>query len=114
MKYSMQGLKPEEIADYCASRLKNAGLHEQIFTTAACEAIYAITKGLPRLVNNLVTTCLLCAYGRKQRQIRERWFTRARHYPPTKNRAAWFATVFREKLGEARAEMLAIKKRRLL
>lgn len=39
---------------------------------------------------------------------------KARHYPPTKNRAAWFATVFREKLGEARAEMLAIKKRRLL
>ena len=69
VKYSMQGLKPEEIADYCASRLKNAGLHEQIFTTAACEAIYAITKGLPRLVNNLVTTCLLCAYGQKQRQI---------------------------------------------
>jgi len=31
----------------------------------------AITKGLPRLVNKLVTSCLICAYGRKQKQIDE-------------------------------------------
>jgi len=28
-------------------------------------------------------------------------------YPPTINRTAWFATVYREKLREARAEILA-------
>ncbi len=68
-KYSMQGLKPEEVGDYCSSRLKNAGLHEEIFTPAALENIYSITHGLPRLVNNLATTCLICAYGKKLRQI---------------------------------------------
>lgn len=36
---------------------------------------------------------------------------KARNYPPTKNRAAWFATVFREKLLEARAEVLAWRKK---
>ena len=36
---------------------------------------------------------------------------KARMYPPTRNRPAWFATVFREKLLEARAEILALKKK---
>jgi hypothetical protein len=35
---------------------------------------------------------------------------KARMYPPTKNRIAWFAIVFKEKLHEARAEILAYKK----
>jgi len=36
---------------------------------------------------------------------------KARIYPPTKNRKSWFATVFREKLQEARAEILAFRSR---
>lgn len=36
---------------------------------------------------------------------------KARMYPPTKNRAVWFAVVFKEKLLEARAEILASRKR---
>jgi len=41
---------------------------------------------------------------------------KARVYPPTKNREAWFAIVFKEKLYEARADILAFKdcKRSLL
>ncbi|MCL6449074.1 MAG: hypothetical protein K6U04_13165 [Armatimonadetes bacterium] len=38
-------------------------------------------------------------------------FDKARVYPPTRNRRSWFATVFREKLQEARAEMLALQNR---
>ncbi|CEP66868.1 AAA+ ATPase domain [Moorella glycerini] len=60
VKYFLQGLKPEELKDYCLSRLQKDGLHEDIFTPAAFETIYAITKGLPRLINNLVTTCMIC------------------------------------------------------
>lgn len=71
VKYIMQGLKDDELKDYCLSRLKLAGLIEDIFTDAAFEAIYASTNGLPRLVNSLVTNCLLYAYGQKQRQIDE-------------------------------------------
>ena len=33
-------------------------------------------------------------------------------YPPTKNRSAWFGTVFREKLLEARADIVAHKYRK--
>lgn len=71
VKYFLQGLKPEELKEYCLSRLKIAGLQEDIFTPAALEAIYGITNGLPRLVNNLVTTSMLCACGKKQRLIDE-------------------------------------------
>ncbi|OPY56669.1 MAG: hypothetical protein A4E55_01993 [Pelotomaculum sp. PtaU1.Bin035] len=67
----MYGLKRDEVGEYCFSRLKSAGLHEEVFTTAALEAIYGITKGLPRLINNLVTTCLIIASGNKQRQVDE-------------------------------------------
>ena len=71
VKYIMQGLKAEELKDYCSSRLKQAGMVEEIFTDSAFEAIYATTNGLPRLINSLVTNCLLYAYGKKQRQIDE-------------------------------------------
>jgi len=36
---------------------------------------------------------------------------KARRYPPTRNRTAWFARVFKEKLQEARADILALKNR---
>jgi hypothetical protein len=35
---------------------------------------------------------------------------KAATFPPQKNRQAWFATVFKEKLAEARAEILAFRK----
>jgi type II secretory pathway predicted ATPase ExeA len=71
VKYFMYGLKRDEVGDYCSSRLKNAGLYEDVLTPAALEVIYGITKGLPRLVNNLVTTCLIIASGKKQRLVDE-------------------------------------------
>ncbi len=37
-------------------------------------------------------------------------FDKARVYPPTKNREAWFLVVFKEKLHESRAEIMAYRK----
>lgn len=37
-------------------------------------------------------------------------FDKARVYPPIKNRAAWFSIVFKEKLFESRAEIVAFRK----
>ncbi|MGF7185403.1 type II secretory pathway predicted ATPase ExeA [Desulfitispora alkaliphila] len=58
IKHIMQGLKKDEIEDYLATRLKVAGALENIFTPAAAEAIYSVSKGIPRLVNNLATASL--------------------------------------------------------
>lgn len=36
-------------------------------------------------------------------------FDKARVFPPTKNRSAWFIVVFKEKLFESRADIMAAK-----
>lgn len=36
---------------------------------------------------------------------------KAKTYPPTRNRVAWFATVFREKLRQARAQIKAYERK---
>jgi type II secretory pathway predicted ATPase ExeA len=69
--YFLHGLKEEELPFYCQSRFKLAGLSEEIITPAAYGAIHSITNGLPRLVNNLITACLLCACAKRQKQIDE-------------------------------------------
>lgn len=71
VKYVVQGLKAKELKDYCSSRLEQAGLIENIFDDSALEAIYASTNGLPRLINSLLTNCLLYACEKKQRHIDE-------------------------------------------
>ncbi|HHW47739.1 MAG TPA: AAA family ATPase [Clostridiaceae bacterium] len=71
VKYVMQGLKPEELPDYISTRLKAAGLHENIFTQTATEAIYSASKGTPRLVNSLATASLMYACSIKQKHIDE-------------------------------------------
>ncbi|KHO61711.1 ATPase AAA [Thermoanaerobacter sp. YS13] len=71
IKYVMQGLKKEEIQDYIKTRMKIAGMVDDIFTPSAYEAIYSLTKGLPRIINNLVTASLLYAYSKRLREIDE-------------------------------------------
>ncbi|WP_028309330.1 ExeA family protein [Desulfitibacter alkalitolerans] len=71
IKHLMQGLKKEEMEDYLASRLKAAGVLENIFTPSAAEAIFSVSKGVPRLVNNLATASLMYACSKRQHQIDE-------------------------------------------
>jgi len=71
VKYFMQGLKPDEVKEYCLSRLKMAGLVEDIFAPNTFELIYNITGGLPRVINNLVTACMIYACSKKIRIIDE-------------------------------------------
>ncbi len=71
IKQIMQGLKKEEIDDYLTSRLKAAGCSENVFTQPATEAIYSVSKGIPRLINNLATASLMYACSQRQQQIDE-------------------------------------------
>lgn len=71
VKYILQGLKKEELSDYIGSRLRIGGVLEDLFTSTAIDAIYGNTNGFPRLVNNLVNSCLMLAYSAKHRRIDE-------------------------------------------
>lgn len=71
IKHVMQGLKKEEMEEYLATRLKAAGVLENIFSSSAAEAIYTVSKGIPRLVNNLATASLMYACSKRQDRIDE-------------------------------------------
>ncbi|ACV62678.1 AAA ATPase [Desulfofarcimen acetoxidans DSM 771] len=71
VKYVMQGLKKEEISDYCNSRLKQAGQVEDIITEGATEVLYANSNGLPRVVNSLMSNSLIYACNQNLRIIDE-------------------------------------------
>jgi len=69
--YHMAGLARDEVAAYLSSRLSLAGAPnpDGIFSESACESIFSHTSGFPRLVNNLATAALTCAYAKNQTQI---------------------------------------------
>lgn len=71
MRYSMQGLSLEETADYCTSRMKIAGCTDDIFTSAALEAIHTISGGVPRNINNIAVTSLMYSTERKMLTVDE-------------------------------------------
>lgn len=59
MRYSMQGLTEEECRDYLTSRMKIAGCPREVFTPEAILAIYNISGGAPRVINNIATAALM-------------------------------------------------------
>lgn len=71
IKHVMQGLNREELPDYLTSRLKAAGLNQNIFQSSAVEAIYSISNGLPRMVNTYATAALMYACASKKNEIDE-------------------------------------------
>lgn len=71
IRYVMQGLSKEDLQLYIEKRLKLAGLGGTIFESTAIEAIYSISKGAPRMVNNLATASLIYACAKKQENINE-------------------------------------------
>jgi type II secretory pathway predicted ATPase ExeA len=71
LKHVMQGLKREELPEYLSSRLRVAGLNQNIFQTGAIDALYSISNGVPRLVNNFATASLMYACASKKNEIDE-------------------------------------------
>ena len=61
--FHLPAMARETVAAYIAHRMQVAGATYQVFDTAACDAIFAATGGVPRLVNQLCDLCLLYAYS---------------------------------------------------
>lgn len=71
IKHVMQGLMRDELSEYLSSRLKAAGLSQNVFQDAAVEAIYSISNGVPRLVNTYATAGLMYACASKKNEVDE-------------------------------------------
>jgi len=63
MRYSLGPLSLEETIEYIEHRLRVAGSSRNPFSRTAMEQMYAVSGGVPRLINTLATTALLDAYG---------------------------------------------------
>ena len=61
VKHMMNNIQKEELEDYLKTRLLLAATQEELFSKASLEAIYGVTNGIPRLLNSIVTNCLLYA-----------------------------------------------------
>ena len=67
--YNLTPLSFEETKKYIYYRILIAGGATQLFTPAACSAIYYFTGGVPRLINNLCDLALLFAFAEDEKTI---------------------------------------------
>jgi type II secretory pathway predicted ATPase ExeA len=67
--YHLQPLSAEETAAYIRHRLKVAGGSPDIFSDAACQAVYLYSNGVPRLINLICDTVLVYGYAEQQPRI---------------------------------------------
>jgi general secretion pathway protein A len=71
VQYHLEGLSREELDAYLAHQLKAAGVSQPLFEDAARQAIYQVSKGIPRKVNKLALTALRLAAERKMSTVNE-------------------------------------------
>lgn len=69
INYNMQGLTPEEVADYVLDRMKQCGVTQEVFDAAALEAAYGCCGGSIRRLNNLMHKALMIGCEQKLRTI---------------------------------------------
>jgi general secretion pathway protein A len=70
LRFHLSALSKRETHDYITHRLNVAGANGRtLFTDAACDIVFRYTGGVPRLVNVLCDTALLCAFGEEKTQI---------------------------------------------
>lgn len=71
MKYKLEALNRQEVADYIKHHMKLAGAAYDIFTETAFEAIFSLSCGWPRMVNQLATQCLIYGCQKRKEHIDE-------------------------------------------
>ena len=60
--YHIDHLTGPETEDYICHRLKVAGAKQNLFTSEACQEIFALSEGIPRLINSICDCAMLSGY----------------------------------------------------
>lgn len=63
LRYSLGGLDPTECASYIGHHLSLAGRADPLFSEDAISLIHQVSRGLPRMVNNLAVQSLVAAFA---------------------------------------------------
>ncbi len=66
LRYAMSGLDGPECGAYIAHHLKLAGRSDTLFTDDAIALIHQVSRGLPRMVNNLAVAALVAAWAQRK------------------------------------------------
>lgn len=67
--YNLEALSQDETREYIRHRLDIAGGNPDIFESAACEAVFHYSGGIPRLINLLCDTALVYGYAEQAPRI---------------------------------------------
>jgi len=69
LRYHLQALDPDEIFRYIQHRVGYAGGEAGLFSAEACQVIYGLSGGIPRLVNRLCDLSLVYGCTAKSKMI---------------------------------------------
>ncbi len=69
LRFHIGPLDGREMREYIKHRLAIAGRSEDLFDDEACEIIHRYSGGVPRLINTLCDTALLCAFADEKQQV---------------------------------------------
>jgi len=71
LRYAMSGLEPAETGSYIAHHLAMAGRSDTLFSDDAIALVHQVSRGLPRMVNNLAVQVLLAAWADRKAIVDE-------------------------------------------
>jgi len=71
MRYKLEPMNIQEVSCYVRHNMNIAGAKHEVFSEKALNAIAAVSKGWPRLVNLVAMNCLLYGYQAKKEEIDE-------------------------------------------
>src|SRR5690606_11289224 len=72
LRFHLGALSKRETHEYIAHRLEVAGANgRKIFDDAACDLVFRYAGGVPRLVNVLCDTAMLCAFAEERSEVDE-------------------------------------------
>src|SRR3990172_6042964 len=69
IQYHLNRLDYEHTANYIAHRVRTAGQPRRLFTDEAVKLIFALTRGIPREINNLCDLALFVGYSKQLPEI---------------------------------------------
>jgi general secretion pathway protein A len=70
MYFQLRPLSEQQTSSYILSRLKTAGCSSDgLFSSEACQRIFAFSQGVPRLINVLCENALVCCYAHGERRV---------------------------------------------
>lgn len=71
LRYSMAGMDEKETSSYIGHHLKLAGRSDTLFSDDAVALVHQVSRGLPRMVNNLAVQSLVAAFAANKSMVDE-------------------------------------------